>query len=134
MLHPSEKDHDPIKDGSARGTEQVRDVTRGFLLVSPEGGSAVDTALLVVSELFANAVRHASGATGFELEAGPGTVVVDDASPVPPRPLPLDASKPGGFGWHLFPELSVGVQVETHSAGKTVTALVPCPTVVTPKG
>jgi anti-sigma regulatory factor (Ser/Thr protein kinase) len=126
-----------LDDSSLRTAEQARDVARGFLSVaSPEGGSAVDAVLLVVSELFTNAVQHAGGVTGFRLEAGPETVTVavQDASPVPPRPLPLDATRPGGFGWHLVRELSVEVRVEVHAAGKTVTAIVPCSTGVTPPG
>jgi hypothetical protein len=57
--------------------------------------------LLVVCELFANAVQHAGGVTGFRLEAKPGAGAVDDASTLPPRPRPLDPRTPGGFGWHL---------------------------------
>ncbi|EKX67808.1 ATP-binding protein [Streptomyces ipomoeae] len=117
--------------------EQARDVARGFLSVAaPEGGVARDAVLLVVSELFTNAVRHADGVTGFRLEAGPGTVAVTvhDASPVLPRLLPLDATRPGGFGWHLVQELSVDVRVDVQAAGKTVTAVVPCPTGVSPRG
>ncbi|MCT7354206.1 ATP-binding protein, partial [Streptomyces sp. 15-116A] len=61
-------------------------------MAAPEGGSAVDAVLLVVPELFANAVRHAGGVTGFRLEAGSAAaaVAVHDSSPVPPRLLPLD--------------------------------------------
>ena len=40
-------------------------MARGFLLVAaPDGGDAVDAVLMVVWELFANAVRHAGGAPG----------------------------------------------------------------------
>ena len=105
MPHPPKEDRGPLDDdGSLRTAEQARDVARGFLSVAaPEGGSARDAVLLVVSELFTNAERHAGGATGFRLEAGPGTVAVTvhDASTVPPRPVPLEATRPGGFGWHL---------------------------------
>jgi anti-sigma regulatory factor (Ser/Thr protein kinase) len=100
-------------------------MARGFLLVAaPEGGDAVDTVLLVVSELFTNAVQHAGGVTEFRMEAGPGTVTVqvEDASTIPPRPLPLDATKPGRFGWPLVQQLSMEVRVDVHAAGKTVTA------------
>jgi anti-sigma regulatory factor (Ser/Thr protein kinase) len=92
----------------------------------------VDAVLLVVSELFANAVRHAGGVSGFRLEAGPGTVTVEvhDASTVLPLLLPMDATRPGGFGWHLVQDLSVDVRVDVHAAGKSVTAVVPCPTAV----
>ncbi|WP_329528634.1 ATP-binding protein [Streptomyces sp. NBC_01462] len=100
------------------------------------GGSAADAVLLVVSELFTNAVRHAGGVTGFRLEAGPGTVivVVHDGSTVSPQLVPLDVTRPGGFGWHLVQELSVDVRVEVHAAGKTVTVVVQCPAAVTSQG
>ncbi|MGA5454555.1 ATP-binding protein [Streptomyces umbrinus] len=135
MMHLSEDGHRPVdEDSGLRAVGQARSVARGFLaLAAPEGESAVDAVLLVMSELFTNAVRHAGGATGYRLEAGPGavTVAVHDASTVSPRALPLDVTSPGGFGWHLVQELSVDVRVEVHAAGKTVTAVVPCPTGVT---
>ncbi|MDG9710570.1 ATP-binding protein [Streptomyces sp. DH10] len=92
-------------------------------------GSATDAVLLVVSELFTNAVLNAGGVTGFRLDAG--AVAVDGASPLPPQPLPMNLTRPGGFGWHLVQNLSVDVRVQAHAAGKTVTAIVPCPTGVT---
>ncbi|MEU9959776.1 ATP-binding protein [Streptomyces sp. NPDC050982] len=134
-MHPSEEGRRPLADDSAlRAVGQARSVARGFLAVAaPEGESAVDAVLLVMSELFTNAVRHAGGATGFRLEAGPGTVTVAvyDASTVSPCALPLDVTSPGGFGWHLVRELSVDVRAKVHAAGKTVTAVVACPTGVT---
>ncbi|MER6162507.1 ATP-binding protein [Streptomyces sp. NPDC001868] len=135
---PPEEDRGPPDDDSGlRAVGQVRCVARGFwAAAAPEGEDAVDAVLLVVSELFTNAVRHADGVTGFRLEAGPGTVTVavHDASTAPPLSLPLDATRPGGLGWHLVQELSVDVGVEVHAAGKTVTAVVPCPTGIRPQG
>lgn len=57
--------------------------------------------------LVTNAVQHAGGVTGFGLKAGEGTVtvVVEDASPQPPRPQPFDRTRPGGFGWPLVQSL-----------------------------
>ncbi|WSQ14984.1 ATP-binding protein [Streptomyces sp. NBC_01231] len=74
--------------------------------------------------------------TGFELKAGAETVTVavHDASPRPPRLLQMDATRPGGFGWHLVQDLSADVRVQIHPAGKTVTAIVPCPTGIKPRG
>jgi anti-sigma regulatory factor (Ser/Thr protein kinase) len=135
MVHSPQEEYGSLEDGSLRTAEQARNVARGYLLVAaPGGGDAVDAALLVATELFTNAVQHAGGVTGFHLEAGPETVTVtvQDASPVPPRPVPLDVTEPGGFGWHLVQELSQSVRVDIHAAGKTVTAIVPCPTGVTP--
>jgi anti-sigma regulatory factor (Ser/Thr protein kinase) len=129
MVRPFKDDSGPLDDGSLRTAEQARDMTRVFLAAAaPQGGNAVDAVLLVVSELFANAVQHAGGVTGFQLKAGPDavTIAVHDASTVPPRPLPLDATRPGGFGWHLVQQLSMEARVAIHAAGKTVTAVVPC--------
>ncbi|MFD1275429.1 ATP-binding protein [Streptomyces kaempferi] len=137
-MHPSGDARRPLGDESGlRAVGRARGVARGFLAWSaPEGGSAVDAVLLVMSELFTNAVRHAGGVTGFRLEAGPGTVTVavHDASTVSPQSVPLDVTRPGGFGWHLVQELSVDVRVEVHAEGKTVTAVVQCPMAVTLQG
>ncbi|MFM9707862.1 ATP-binding protein [Streptomyces galilaeus] len=95
-----------------RTAQQAGEVARRFLLMAePNGGSGVD------------AVLSAGGVIGFALKAGAQTVTVavHDASRLPPRPRPTDATKPGGFGWHLGQELSVDARVQIHSAGKTVT-------------
>lgn len=131
MVYSPQEDPDALDEGLVRTAEQARDITRGFLSVAaPKAGSGVEAVLLVVSELFANAVKHAGGVTGFRLEVRPGavTVAVDDASTLVPRLRPLDPRTPGGFGWHLVRELSADVWVKVHAAGKTVTATVRCPT------
>ncbi|MEU0582104.1 ATP-binding protein [Streptomyces sp. NPDC006132] len=117
-MHSPQEEYEPLDVGSLQRPEQARDVARGFMAVAAaEGGTSVDAVLLVVPELFTNAVRHADGVTGFRMEAGLGTVTVevDDASTVPPRALPLDAARPGGFGWHVVQELSVDVWVDVHA-------------------
>lgn len=79
--HP-EKAPNPSTRSACGRLSRPTEVARGFLLVAaPEGGNAVDTVLMVVSELFTNAVRHAGGVTRFELKAGAGTVTV----PAPSR-------------------------------------------------
>ncbi|ULR52264.1 ATP-binding protein [Streptomyces deccanensis] len=109
--------------------QRARDVTRGFLLaLAPDGDDAeTESVLQVVSELVTNAVRHASGMTGFALRAGQGTVevLVEDASSVPPQPCPADPTQPGGFGWPLVRSLAIDVQVINHRSGKTVAARLP---------
>lgn len=128
VVHLPEEECGPLDGGGVRTPEWARDVTRRFLsVVAPGGGSKADAVVLVVSELVANAVRHAGGVRGFRLEESLGivTVAVQDASTTLPRPRPMDAGDPGGFGWHLVQELSVHVQVRVHSAGKTVAAAVP---------
>jgi anti-sigma regulatory factor (Ser/Thr protein kinase) len=128
MGYPPQEDYEPLDHSHIHTPERAREVTRRFLsVVAPNGESGADAVVLVVSELVTNAVRHAGGVTGFRLEVGMGTVTVavQDASPAPPRPLPMDAREPGGFGWHLVQELSTDVQVHLHSTGKTVWAAVP---------
>ncbi|MEU1770871.1 MULTISPECIES: ATP-binding protein [Streptomyces] len=59
-------------------------------------------------ERVANAVRHTGAMTGFGLWAGPGTVtvMVKDASRVPPPAWSADPTQPGSFGWPLGNELA----------------------------
>jgi anti-sigma regulatory factor (Ser/Thr protein kinase) len=128
MVHPSEEEYESLHGGAVRTPEQARDMARGFLsVVAPGGGAGADAVVLVVSELVTNAVRHAGGVRCFRLEEAweTVTVVVQDASPVPPQPRPLDAGEPGGFGWYLVQELAADVQVDIHATGKTVWAAVP---------
>jgi hypothetical protein len=58
-------------------------------------------------------------------------VTAEDANPVPLRLRPVDASEPGGFGWHLVQELALTVHVDALPAGKTVgkavSAVLPVP-------
>ncbi|MET9434880.1 hypothetical protein [Streptomyces sp. NPDC006551] len=59
----------------------------------------------------------------------------NDIDPDPERGwLPWDATKPGGFGQHLLRKLSADVRGDVRAVGKTVTAVVPCPTSLPPKG
>ncbi|MFJ4940295.1 ATP-binding protein [Streptomyces pseudovenezuelae] len=109
---------------------RARDVACGFLRVLvPHGGPEAEAVLLVVSELVTNAVRHGGGLTDFGLEAGQGTVtvLVQDASCQPPRRLPFDRARPGGFGWLMVRELALNVQVSIGPSGKTVSAVLPLP-------
>ncbi|WP_405651164.1 ATP-binding protein [Streptomyces sp. RK9] len=88
-----------------------------------------DAVLVVVSELVTNALRHARGVTGLRLShhARGLTVSVRDAGTRPPRTLPLDPGRPGGFGLHLVRGLTEGVRVEWRPGGKNVWATVPQP-------
>ncbi|MEV5430565.1 ATP-binding protein [Streptomyces sp. NPDC052701] len=126
-MHPFREDaHRPAV--RPRTAECARRLTRTFLsAVAPRDPAEVDAALIVVSELVANSIRHAGGVTGFELWAGPGTmtVCVADASPAPPRPRPSQPWEPGGFGWPLVRELAEDVRVRTGPDGKAVYAVLP---------
>ncbi|OKK17205.1 ATP-binding protein [Streptomyces sp. CB00455] len=108
----------------------ARDTMREFLAalgpasVDPE---AADTAVLVVSELVTNALRHGGGICTLRLTAHPGAieVAVDDADPRPPRPRTPDLTGgTGGFGWHMVNDLAlVTAVIRRPGGGKTVSAL-----------
>ncbi|QMU70556.1 ATP-binding protein [Streptacidiphilus sp. P02-A3a] len=89
--------------------------------------AAMDDALLLVSELVTNAVRHAPGPCALLLtdDRQRLTVTVSDTSDAVPvgRPGDLEAGT-GGFGWQLLHRLAQRVAVQVHEGGgKSVTAV-----------
>ncbi|MFB7467353.1 ATP-binding protein [Streptomyces sp. NPDC056224] len=90
---------------------------------------ALDTALLVISELVTNAVRHTSGGCVLVLHLRPDGVDVDvtDTSSAEPQPRRPDHRGEGGWGWHLVNRLGTGVEIRHHGAGegKTIHVHVP---------
>jgi anti-sigma regulatory factor (Ser/Thr protein kinase) len=74
---------------SAASLASARKSTRDFLdrLVRPLAAETADTVVLVVSELLANALRHAGGTCTLDLPAHPDSieVAVHDPSPQAPR-------------------------------------------------
>ncbi|MFD0170147.1 ATP-binding protein [Streptomyces decoyicus] len=117
---------------SAITVADARDTTRAFLeaLRQPAVNSeTADTAVLVVSELVTNALRHGGGTYTLRLTAHPDTieVAVDDPSSQAPRMRTPDLNDAtGGFGWPMVNRLARTTAV-THrpSGGKTVSALLP---------
>lgn len=108
---------------------RAREHTRGFLAEGPAvPPAALQDALVVVSELVSNAIRHAPGPCTLELtdNCGTVTIAVTDVSTAPPRPRPGDLeTATGGFGWHLLEHLAQQVQVRLDPPhGKTVSATV----------
>lgn len=96
-------------------------------LVAGCSGTAVGTLALVVSELVANAVTHASSEFTLELDVTTGPdgrvalhVAVSDEDSRLPRFEPLADDALGGRGMHLVRELSEEFGVEKTPAGKTV--------------
>ncbi|MER5716533.1 ATP-binding protein [Streptomyces sp. NPDC002132] len=90
---------------------------------TPPPRTVVDDALLVVTELVTNAVRHGGGLAGFDarLDGDVLTVSVTDASPTLPHTVPRsDPAAPGGFGWPLIQQLSRKVTVTPTTTGKTI--------------
>ncbi|QES46455.1 ATP-binding protein [Streptomyces venezuelae] len=83
-----------------------------------------EDALLVVSELTANAMRHGGGLRGFAVRVR-GTallICVSDRSEEVPVHVPHDPARPGGFGWLMVQRLSSSVTVERGDGGKTIVA------------
>ncbi|MFJ9742949.1 ATP-binding protein [Streptomyces sp. NPDC101166] len=90
---------------------------------APPPRTVVDDALLVVTELVTNAVRHGGGLAGFDarLDGDVLTVSVTDVSPALPHIVPRsDPAAPGGFGWPLIQRLSRQVTVTPTAGGKTI--------------
>lgn len=108
---------------------QARHATREFFcgLVPAPSQERVESAILVVSELVANAFRHAGGVTGLHLAADRDVVeiAVRDPSPAFPRERPPDLDGyEGGFGWPLVRTLARTVTVRpSHKGGKVISAV-----------
>ncbi|MEU8918771.1 ATP-binding protein [Streptomyces nigrescens] len=117
---------------SATAVADARDTTRSFLeaLRQPVVNSeTADTAVLVVSELVTNALRHGGGSNTLRLAAHPDTieVAVDYPSSQAPRMRTPDLNDgTGGYGWPMVNCLARTTAVTRRpSGGKTVSALLP---------
>ncbi|GAA3398567.1 ATP-binding protein [Streptomyces roseoviridis] len=90
---------------------------------------ALTDALLVASELVANAIRHGGGVRAFRLAlADEGLwVTVTDRNPAwPPATVSVaGGSHPGEFGLRIVRRLSQDVTVTPAAGGKSIHALVP---------
>ncbi|MEV0526223.1 ATP-binding protein [Streptomyces sp. NPDC050439] len=88
--------------------------------------------LLVVSELFTNALRHGGGVTRFEVstEADVLRVTVGDRSTdLPQQRHPADpgtrTGETGGYGWPLIRELATEIDLVLERGGKHITVTLP---------
>ncbi|MCX5387193.1 ATP-binding protein [Streptomyces sp. NBC_00083] len=121
---------EPADTGPATAA-QARDTARAFLaaLVPRPSNESIENAVLIVSELVTNALRHAGRATSLDLAADPSTlrVSVRDPSPVPPRERTPDLrGYEGGFGWLLVRYLAKSVAVTPAAdGGKNVCVALP---------
>lgn len=97
------------------------------------GERALADILLVVSELFTNALRHGGGVTRFDVSVQTQVVRVtvgDRSTDLPqqrkgPRSL-AGAGGEGGFGWPLVRELAIDITlVLERSGGKRITVTLP---------
>ncbi|MEV5978327.1 ATP-binding protein [Streptomyces sp. NPDC052114] len=85
-----------------------------------------DDAMLVVSELVSNAVRHAHGACRLRVAVAGDRVTVEvyDASPVRPRLLAASGEREHGRGLAMVHQLAHRLEVVgTRRGGKTVRAV-----------
>ncbi len=96
-------------------------------LLAWAGGVAIEDALLVVTELATNALRHGAGDPVLRLSVDGADVRVEvfDDSPAPPvrRPAGLD----GGWGLALVDRLSRVRGTSPHGRGKVVWCVLPVP-------
>ena len=118
--------------GAAR--RHVAEVLAGWGV--PEGGEALDTVRLIVSELATNAVQHTRGESpDFQVDVrrestGRVGIGVTDACPRPPQRLPAAVRQDNGRGMDIIRALlgEVGGRlsvVPSASGGKTVWAVLP---------
>ncbi len=84
--------------------------------------SLVDVAVLLVSEIVTNAVRHSRGPVRLQLAVHADTVrvAVSDDLPEPPRPEPADDSAERGRGLMIMGALADRWGVEMLPRGKRV--------------
>jgi anti-sigma regulatory factor (Ser/Thr protein kinase) len=115
-------------DGRGGTITAAREHAQRFLeqCVPPLSEAALQDALLLVSELVTNSVRHAPGPCTLALAEDRQrlTVTVSDSSRSEPRARTPDlVAGTGGFGWHLMHRLAQRVEVEVHgTGGKSITA------------
>ncbi|MFF4368203.1 ATP-binding protein [Streptomyces sp. NPDC001594] len=129
MADPAKR-HCPCEGSGAAA--RARDELRHFLDDVLACGHRVpqtvqDAALVVVSELVANALRHTRGPCTLDLGWAPeGGIDIDvtDTSPQQPRArTPDPGGRAGGWGWPLVHHLATGVEVRpTTTGGKTIHA------------
>jgi anti-sigma regulatory factor (Ser/Thr protein kinase) len=96
--------------------------------------TAISDAVLVVSELLSNAIRHASPLPGavvqvtWELERGSLEISVrDGGGPTSPRPAHSSLSSLGGRGLEIVERLAYRWGTSTSDTGTVVWALLPAP-------
>ncbi|MFF4652581.1 ATP-binding protein [Streptomyces sp. NPDC001380] len=112
---------------------QARALVRRELAARGVTGDTAEDAVLVVSELLTNAVRHADhrqGAVELAVTACGGDVLVEVTDPCPRRPVlpagPAPAAGPqqeGGRGLPLVHALAEACGVRGQGPGKTVWAI-----------
>lgn len=115
-------------DGLIGSVGEARHHADGFLrgCAPPLSPIMLENALVVVSELVTNAVRHAPGPCTLDLadDGADLVIAVTDTSTAPPRPRTPNLAVGGGFGWHLIARLADRVEVELlDHGGKTISVV-----------
>jgi anti-sigma regulatory factor (Ser/Thr protein kinase) len=100
-----------------RAREFVRDTLRQWGLGEP------DEALLVVTELAANAVLHAGSTYQVRLSSSPGLlrIEVSDDDPGTPEPQPFSSTAESGRGIVLVSAIATSWGIETNGGAGKVT-------------
>ena len=90
--------------------------------VPPIPGRAVENIQLVVSELVTNAVKHAGGPYGVDLNVVGDTVEITvwDTSPATVTAMPHDPARIGQHGMEIVTALCGGFEVRHTPTGKQV--------------
>jgi serine/threonine-protein kinase RsbW len=105
-------------------SSEARRATRSVLEEWQVPDAVVEDALLVVSELVTNAVRHAGESSTIELEIGQSgsllRVALSDASTASPSPRSASHVAEGGRGMAILAALSDRWGIEPHGGGKQV--------------
>jgi anti-sigma regulatory factor (Ser/Thr protein kinase) len=109
-----------------RSVGRARHWLRTFL-DSQVGGGQLDDAVLVVSELVTNALRHGLGDVVLRASVDQDASVrlsVTDSGPEQPRLLPADPHRIGGVGLRIVDDLARSWGVSTFPGGKTTWAVI----------
>jgi anti-sigma regulatory factor (Ser/Thr protein kinase) len=103
---------------------RARHLIRDFTDARTADASLADDAMLLVSEVVANVVRHAGTGMTITAEAAPHRlrVEVEDESPVLPEPLPFDRADPreSGRGLVIVERVARAWGIERRPSGKVV--------------
>jgi anti-sigma regulatory factor (Ser/Thr protein kinase) len=112
-------------DGTVASITRARGLAREYFAqcTPPLAAGVLRDALLAVSELVTNAVRHAPGPLELALsdDGRRLTIAVTDTHTTMPAPRPADLiGGGGGVGLHVLRSLAGRVETTAHATGKTV--------------
>lgn len=106
------------------GLAVVRRFAR-LTLLAWECGTAIDDALLIVTELATNALRHGRGSPVLRLSVGAAHVRIEVFDDEPKPPVRRQAGADGGWGLALVERLSLAWGSASHGRGKVVWCALP---------